>query len=358
MALDANTLKARWHVQLSAAAWSLEPLALSPNGQHLAVAGQNGAVRLLSAQSGRWVNTLQHPFYRDQKDGSGDFFATPTALAFSPDGRTLAIGSRGGGVRLRSLANGQERQLSGGCTAARTAAHLGPVRGLLFTDAGTLVSTANDEQLVAWPLRPPRQARCLSLPGGATSLHLLPQGRLLALGVTSSTLLHWPEVTRLARLAPLGSALVRWQITDTTLALSDQHSTRRWGLLSAAPLPSTALPLATFHPTGATVTIGDDLRVRVKAAGHTRVLWPPAVAPANLDGLGVPVGWQVRLKGGQLTVSATSNVRTMTNGTTDFTNNYVWAWPSGRFLGCRTLHGDGDNLSIASLPVPCRTREP
>ncbi|PTA68917.1 WD40 repeat domain-containing protein [Deinococcus arcticus] len=339
VALDSATLKARWSVALSGPSRETEPLALSPDGRFLAVAARNGAVRLLSTQSGQTTQTLHHPFYTDQQNGYGDFFAAPTALAFAPDGRSLAIGSRGGGVRVRALGSGQERQLTGSC-AGRQTAHRGPVRGLVFAGAGTLVSAANDGRLVVWSLAGAAPVRCLSLPGGVTSLHTLPHGRLLALGVTSGTLLQ-PGVRRLARLAPLASEITQWQVTGTTLALSDQHSTRRWNLPSGAPLPSTAPALATLRTAGATVAIGDDLRVRVQVGGQTRVLSPPVTAPGNLDGSGLPIGWQARLTGNRLTVKATSNIRVMTMETADFTNEYVWAWPSGRFLSCRTLRENG-----------------
>jgi len=357
VALDAVTLRAKWDVPRPAVGWEQEPLALSPDGRQLAVRGPNGTVRLLETRTGQLVRTLQHPFFKDRQDGYGDFFAAPTALAFSPDGRILAIGSRGGGVRIRSLATGRERQLSGGCGTRRPVAHRGSVRGLLFTGIDALVSAANDEQLIHWSLQRPQQARCLSLPGGVTALYPLPQGRLLALGVTSGTLLNGPEVTRLARLAPFSSALTRWQATGQTLSLSDGRSTRSWDVLSGEPLPSTAAPLATFPLVGALVTIRDDLRVRVRANGRVQDLWPPAIAPANLSGAGSPAGWQVELTGNRLTVKATSTIRVMTMDTANFTNEYEWAWPLGRFLGCRTVlengHADEPDRACTSALGRC-----
>lgn len=360
VALDAATLRAHWHVPGPPVGWGQEPLALSPNGRQLAVSGPNGTVHLLDTRTGRLIRTLHHPFFKDQQDGYGDFFAAPTALAFSPDGHTLAIGSRGGGVRVRSLATGRERHLVGGCGAGRPVAHRGPVRGLLFTGTDALVSAANDEQLIHWSLQRPPRARCLSIPGGVTALHPLPQGRLLALGVTSGTLLNRPEVTRLARLAPFSSELVRWQVTGETLSLSDGLSTRRWNVLSGEPLTSTAAPLATFPLVGALVTIGDDLRVRVRANGQVQDLWPPVIAPANLDGAGSPAGWQVERTGDRLTVKATSNIRVMTMDTANFTNEYGWAWPSGRFLGCRTVleNGRSDKPDRACTSALKQVREP
>jgi WD40 repeat protein len=79
---------------------SLRALAFSPDGRTLASADEAGDGRLWAMAGDEPPTTLAH-------FGDGD--AAVTGLHFSPDGRTLATGHRDRTVRLRDSLTGQER---------------------------------------------------------------------------------------------------------------------------------------------------------------------------------------------------------------------------------------------------------
>ncbi|MGC0409281.1 WD40 repeat protein [Streptomyces sp. SAI-163] len=74
-------------------------VAFSPDGKTLATGGQDGDVRLWDVATGRLKATLAHRFVTEARD-----------LAFSPDGRTLAVTAEGR-VLLWNLANRKPRAI-------------------------------------------------------------------------------------------------------------------------------------------------------------------------------------------------------------------------------------------------------
>ncbi|MEO5353404.1 MAG: AAA family ATPase [Magnetococcus sp. XQGC-1] len=111
----------------------IRQLAFSPDGRLLAIAGDDGVVQLWSWATGQAVQRLE--------EGGGAVYA----LAFSPDGQQLASGSADHLIRLWHVGTGQRiRQLSG---------HQAPVRGVAFTpDGGVLLSGAQDGVVMRWSL--------------------------------------------------------------------------------------------------------------------------------------------------------------------------------------------------------------
>jgi WD40 repeat protein len=72
------------------------------------------------------------------------------AVAFSPDGRILACGSDGGAIRLWDVATGRERQ--------RLAGHRGRVNRLTFSPDGRLLASAGDDTTaLVWEVSPPEK---------------------------------------------------------------------------------------------------------------------------------------------------------------------------------------------------------
>jgi RNA polymerase sigma factor (sigma-70 family) len=108
--------------------------AVSPDGRLLAAGSQNRFITLHNLETGRLVRKLE------------DLPAPVIALAFSPDGRTLAWGgAQDPAVRLVEVATGRERH--------RLVGHRGGVLALAFVaDGRALVSGAWDTTAVVWDL--------------------------------------------------------------------------------------------------------------------------------------------------------------------------------------------------------------
>jgi WD40 repeat protein len=120
--------------------------AVSPDGRFLAATRPGGSIQVFEVATGQEVLHLKR-----LKAGVG-------ALAFSPDGATLAWG---GGtddptIHLTEVATGRERHALTG--------HFGPVRTLNFSaDGTTLVSTSEDSTALAWDLTGRRSGRVTPL---------------------------------------------------------------------------------------------------------------------------------------------------------------------------------------------------
>jgi hypothetical protein len=100
--------------------------AFSPDSKTLAVAGSGGQVRLWDTASGTFSSPLTDPGRR------------PQAVAFSPNGATLAAGDHDGAVYLWSLASRTETVIS---TPGLSA---GGVTSLAFSPDGKVLAVAGD----------------------------------------------------------------------------------------------------------------------------------------------------------------------------------------------------------------------
>jgi hypothetical protein len=345
-AYDARTLQPRWSVNGGPPVQHISAAVL-PDGR-LAVGAARGAVDLRDAATGRRRGTLAHPGL-PPPDNDDDDYRQVTALAADPSGRWLAIGSRGGGVRLRDLATGQERQLSGRCGRSRPTAHRGPVSGLVWTGPTTLVSAANDETVQRWNTARGRSTGCRSVPGAARALLALPGDRLLAIGATRAVLLAGSTFQRLAQLGPLAGQIRSWRVLKNVLTLDDGLRARHWDTRGGQETGLGGAPFARLAGTGWTVVVGPDLRVRLTQGGQVQPLQPLALPPLNLTGEGWPERWTVTREGEVLTVSATASVRTMIMGTEEVSTVYRWQRTTGRFLDCRTVFTSGSGADRGCL---------
>jgi hypothetical protein len=113
--------------------WSL---AFSPDGKLLAVGGTDGPIHLINPADGKIVRSLP---------GHG---SAVTSLAFHPGGAVLASSSKDRTVRLWNVANGQAlKQLDG---------HVAWVQGVVFLAQGTrLASVGADQAVRLWDLTDP-----------------------------------------------------------------------------------------------------------------------------------------------------------------------------------------------------------
>jgi WD40 repeat protein len=130
-------------------------LALSPDGKKLATAAGDLTVRLWDLVTGKELLSLKAPEPMQNPPDQMDIW--PTALAFAPDGKTIAIGWMDGILQVRNLTTGKEIQQYKG--------HENSVRAVLFHPNGkSLVSSCDDGRVFWWDVGSGRQLRQLAGP--------------------------------------------------------------------------------------------------------------------------------------------------------------------------------------------------
>ncbi|MGX1805502.1 protein kinase domain-containing protein [Nocardia sp. NPDC055321] len=151
-------------------------LAFNPNGSTLAVGCKDNSTRLLDvATRQQSVNPLT---------GHSNSIR---GVAFSPDGSQLLTGSEDGSARLW---NANTRQPIGGALTGHTNA----LRGVAFHPGGTLMATGGDDgtaQIWAVNTRQPVGAPLTGHTGSVRALAFHPAGRLIATGSADGTARFW-----------------------------------------------------------------------------------------------------------------------------------------------------------------------
>ena len=164
-------------------AW-VQDVAFSPDGKALVTAEAHpfsptgrGAVRVRDLEAGKdlrraWV-------------ANGGVFA----VAFSPDGHTLAWGANSGTLTLYDYQTWRRRDELRG--------HLVRVVSLAFTpDGQTLASSSGDQTVRLWDLIPKPPRRALPLPGGSVScVAFAPDGQTLAAAGQNGVIGWWDVAT-------------------------------------------------------------------------------------------------------------------------------------------------------------------
>ncbi|MEU6352528.1 helix-turn-helix domain-containing protein [Streptomyces sp. NPDC047072] len=153
-------------------------IAFSPDGRVLAVCSQDRSTRLWD------VSAPSRPRAAPSPEGEADSWVN--AVAFSPDGAALAIGGSDDAVRLWDRAAGY---------VSATLPHPGAVTSVAWLDARTLVTGCSDGVLRLWSLPSP----VLTSAQGVNALAYSPDSRLLAVGTLDLRL--WD----LARHEPVGT---------------------------------------------------------------------------------------------------------------------------------------------------------
>jgi WD40 repeat protein len=100
----ADTLGLR--ATVPACKYAVECIAISPDGKILATAdGGEGVVRLWDTVNGKSLRTLKRDGGDPMKEGPSHFFS----VAFSPDGKTLALSGSDSAIRLWDVATGESK---------------------------------------------------------------------------------------------------------------------------------------------------------------------------------------------------------------------------------------------------------
>jgi WD40 repeat protein len=261
------------------------PIAVSPDGRTLAIGGVDSTKIILWDLVRRvQVSTLAiQPPGQTAPAATGNF-----ALAFSPDGQTLAAnGPDGSDILLWDTSSGVPvADLRGG--------HDRGVFSLTFSpDGRTLASGGHDAKVILWDVAKRAKLAGLQADGDVWSVAFNPDGRTLASADGGRHIALW-DVTRHTRSATLTGhtstvVSVAFSPDGRTLASAgDDTNVALWDLTGQHPLVSASLASASspfaFSPDGRLLASGDGKNVLVwDHARHTRL--------ANLPGAGSPVGF-------------------------------------------------------------------
>ena len=169
------------HRPVSATSWGATPLALAftGGGKELEVAD--------AAAAGTWNLT-------DQARITAHPFASPAqgnAVAFSPDGQTVATGGADGNVRLWNAATRQE-------IGPPMSSDAKPVAAVSFSPDGTLVAAGSaDGNVQLWDTATQQEAGTALVAGAAqvAALTFSPDGKLLATGGQDGAVRLWDVAT-------------------------------------------------------------------------------------------------------------------------------------------------------------------
>ena len=149
-------------------------LAFSPDGQSVASGSRDGSIKLWNVRTGQVVDTI---------DGQS---GTVWSIAFSPDGSTLASGGLDHSVRLWETAT---RRL-----LVTLRGHTGPVHGLAFSPDGRMLASAGsfDSTVKIWNVAYGRQHAVLTGHADAVvCVAFSPDGKTLASAGYGGTIRLW-----------------------------------------------------------------------------------------------------------------------------------------------------------------------
>ncbi|WP_159038719.1 WD40 repeat domain-containing protein [Streptomyces sp. NRRL B-1140] len=203
--------------QLTAHTGSVNAVAFTPDGHTLASAGEDHSVKLWNTATRRLTATL------------GGHTDAVTGVAFSSDGRTLATAGADGSVKLWNPATQRETATLTGQGSALNALALSP-------DGRVLASAGNDGTVRLWSTSHRRAIATLS--GRAGAVHAVafsPDGRKVATAGADRTVRVWDAASRRIAARFTGHvdtvrALAFSPDGRTLASAGDDTTTRLWSL--------------------------------------------------------------------------------------------------------------------------------
>ncbi|MDZ8054630.1 MAG: protein kinase domain-containing protein [Aulosira sp. ZfuVER01] len=166
---------------------SVNSVAFSPDGKTLAIGSDDKTIKLWNLETGELIRTLTW------RDFDFDFV---TSIAISPDGKTLASGSFNKTIKLWNLATGELiRTLTGHSSYINSVA--------ISPDGNTLASGGKDKTIKLWNLATGELIRTLPVERyvntghseSVTSIAISPDGKTLASGSDDKTIKLWNLAT-------------------------------------------------------------------------------------------------------------------------------------------------------------------
>jgi WD40 repeat protein len=156
---------------------SVTAVAFSPDGKTVASGSWDKMIRLWDAATGEERQNLEGHDNR------------VTAVAFSPDGKTVASGSHDKTIRLWDAATGEERQKLEG--------HDGWVTAVAFSPDGKTVASGSDDTMIRlWDAATGEERQKLEgHDGSVTAVAFSPDGKTVASGSEDKTIRLWDAVT-------------------------------------------------------------------------------------------------------------------------------------------------------------------
>ncbi|MFK8843751.1 trypsin-like peptidase domain-containing protein [Streptomyces sp. Ac-502] len=236
------------------------PAVFSPDGDTIATGGLRGKVFLWDARTRRKTGEL--PVYRDV-DG-----AWPAHLAFSPDGRTLAVTVTGHGTGKSTKSEVQLWDVREKRRTATLKGHTGEVQSLAFSpDGATLATGASDATTRLWDVRGQRAPTTLAGHSGTVfALAFSPDGRVLANGGQDRSVRLWDMrvrtgVTVLTSHTGMVNALAFSPDGAMLASGSEDATVRLWNMRAGLPRATFTGPGGSsspaWSPDGSVLATGD-----------------------------------------------------------------------------------------------------